>query len=1097
MKKKFLTFILTITAMLTCIFGLTACNKVEFKVNFIVDGEIYSTLNTNGEEIIKMPENPTKEGYTFDGWFWDKDTWQTPFTANSLLDAPLSSDMSVYCKWKLNTISVESVSLNKTEITLHENDVEYLTTTILPTNATNTEVTWESSNPTIATVIGGKVTALRVGNATITATTVDGGKIATCNVYVSPVLVESVSLNHTTLTLLNGETKTLTATIYPNNATEKGVIWQSSNSSIVTVENGVIKAVGYGTAAITAISVDGEKTATCTISIVQDKIEFKTLTVDGETVYGKVNNDTATFSFIKEIVEYGNATYKVFKEITCETEIYSKSISLNVGDNTVYILQTVGRDIKLYTVTVRRRPTYEVTFNSNGGSIVESQTVEEDSLATEPTIIPTRAGYAFDGWNYDFTTPITGYTTIDAKWTANTDTQYKVEYYLQNLNGYGYTIDNSLTENLTGTTDTTANAEIKDIEHFTAESQTVSGNINGNGSTVLKVYYTRDSYTVTFDGNGGTLSSGKSSQTVKYGGSVTAPTFTKTGYTFTGYDKTNYDNISESFTATATWQINQYTVTIKYGNDLEDKVITQDYNSEITEVLPNEVERAGYTFNGWDKVIPANMPAKNTTITAKWLAIFNHYNGAINGLTSHGKTLSEIVIPENIDGVKITIISEDAFSGCRSLTSITLPFIGASRDGTSNTYFGYIFGASSYSENSSYVPSSLKKVIITGGESISNYAFYNCTSLETVTIEEGSVLTSIGDYAFCGCTSLESIEIPNNVTSIGNDAFDDCNSLTYNVKENLKYLGNSENPYLYLADTTSTNITTANIDSNCRFIGYCAFYNCTSLKIIEIPNSVTSIGEDAFYYCTSLKIIEIPNSVTSIGEGAFYYCTSLKIIEIPNSVTSIGNYAFYNCYSLTSVTFGENSQLTSIDDYAFYNCYSLTSVTFGENSQLTSIGEYAFAYCSSLTSVTFGENSQLTSIGEDAFYYCTSLESIEIPNSVTSIGNYAFYNCYSLTSVTFGENSQLTSIGYGAFYCCRSLTSIEIPNSVTSIGSYAFEYCSKLTSITFNDTSTWYRTKISDYWEDKTGGTQTSVTNASTNATYFRSTYSDYYWYKL
>ena len=100
MKKRFLTLIFTITAMLLCIFGLLACGKVDFKVNFVVDGEVYATLNTNGEEIIKMPENPTKDDYVFDGWYWDKDTWQTPFTANSLLDAPLSSDMSVYCKWK-------------------------------------------------------------------------------------------------------------------------------------------------------------------------------------------------------------------------------------------------------------------------------------------------------------------------------------------------------------------------------------------------------------------------------------------------------------------------------------------------------------------------------------------------------------------------------------------------------------------------------------------------------------------------------------------------------------------------------------------------------------------------------------------------------------------------------------------------------------------------------------------------------------------------------------------------------------------------------------------------------------------------------------
>ncbi len=85
------------------IVGLSSClGGVEFELNFVVDSETYDTVSTNGKEIVKMPSDPTKDGYTFDGWYWDKDTWQKPFTANSLLDAPLSSDMSVYAKWKAN-----------------------------------------------------------------------------------------------------------------------------------------------------------------------------------------------------------------------------------------------------------------------------------------------------------------------------------------------------------------------------------------------------------------------------------------------------------------------------------------------------------------------------------------------------------------------------------------------------------------------------------------------------------------------------------------------------------------------------------------------------------------------------------------------------------------------------------------------------------------------------------------------------------------------------------------------------------------------------------------------------------------------------------
>ena len=226
-----------------------------------------------------------------------------------------------------------------------------------------------------------------------------------------------------------------------------------------------------------------------------------------------------------------------------------------------------------------------------------------------------------------------------------------------------------------------------------------------------------------------------------------------------------------------------------------------------------------------------------------------------------------------------------------------------------------------------------------------------------------------------------------------------------------------------------------------------AFMNCTLLTSITIPDSVTSIGNSAFNGCSNLASIVIPNSVTSIGNSAFNYCVNLTSIVIPSSVTSIGDYAFFNCSSLTSVTFGENSKLTSIGDYAFFNCSSLTSVTFGENSKLTSIGNYAFSNCDSLTSITIG-------------------------NSVTSIGNYAFSNC-------------------------DSLTSIVIPNSVTSIGFYAFYYCSSLTSITFADTSTWYIVYNYTDLQNKTGGTQTDVTNPMTNVSNFKSNYLVYFWYKI
>ena len=136
-------------------------------------------------------------------------------------------------------------------------------------------------------------------------------------------------------------------------------------------------------------------------------------------------------------------------------------------------------------------------------------------------------------------------------------------------------------------------------------------------------------------------------------------------------------------------------------------------------------------------------------------------------------SLTSITIPNSV-----TNIGFNAFGDCDSLESITLPFVGATKDGTENTHFGFIFGSNEYDYNISYVPESLKTVVITGGLSIDDNAFYNC-ALTSVTIEDG--VTSIGESAFSSCGSLTSVTIPNSMTSIGEYAFSWCSSLTLSL----------------------------------------------------------------------------------------------------------------------------------------------------------------------------------------------------------------------------------------------------------------------------------------------------------------------------
>lgn len=173
-----------------------------------------------------------------------------------------------YAFFITKAVNVSSVKLNKTLTTIVKGKSETLKPTINPSNASNQNVKWKSSNTKIATVDSkGVVKGVAAGTATITVTTEDGGKTATCKVTVTQP-VTSVKLNKTKLTLSKGKTETLKATVNPSNATNKAVTWKSSNTKVATVDSkGKVKAVAKGTATITVTTKDGSKTVTCKVTV--------------------------------------------------------------------------------------------------------------------------------------------------------------------------------------------------------------------------------------------------------------------------------------------------------------------------------------------------------------------------------------------------------------------------------------------------------------------------------------------------------------------------------------------------------------------------------------------------------------------------------------------------------------------------------------------------------------------------------------------------------------------------------------------------------------------------------------------------------------
>ncbi|MBP5349097.1 MAG: InlB B-repeat-containing protein, partial [Clostridia bacterium] len=444
--------------------------------------------------------------------------------------------------------------------------------------------------------------------------------------------------------------------------------------------------------------------------------------LEGTSLSLTVPNATESLSFSERITVSDGARWQVFSDPQGQNVIRTKTVVLEPGDNPFYLLVVSGdgKNIALYTVTIRRKPIYTVAFDTDGGTAIAPITVEEDATPSAPTAVPARTGYVFGGWDNDFSAPVTGDLTVKASWTvidyaitynlnggtnaqtnpvtytvedavalaeptrlgysfagwsdngaiaagstgekaftaswtaidypitytlnggtnneqnpatytvegavvlaepkrdgytflgwsdggviaagstgektftanwmAETDTPYTVEYYLENLTGDGY--DKTLTEPKGGTTDTTATAEQKIFAHFTflPDESVSEGTIAGDGSLVLKMYYSRDTYTVTFAPNGGTLTDGSASQTVRYGNAAAFPTFARNGYTFAGWDSTEgCDAVAEDLTVTASWTINHYAITYNLDGG------TNNENNPATYTVLDEVSLAAPT----------------------------------------------------------------------------------------------------------------------------------------------------------------------------------------------------------------------------------------------------------------------------------------------------------------------------------------------------------------------------------------------------------------------------------------------------------------------------------------------------------------------
>ena len=398
--------------------------------------------------------------------------------------------------------------------------------------------------------------------------------------------------------------------------------------------------------------------------------------------------------------------------------------------------------------------------------------------------------------------------------------------------------------------------------------------------------------------------------------------------------------------------------------------------------------------------------------------------------------IKELVLPKSI-----TKIGRKAFSNCRSLESITLPFIGQTLDGGDK--FAVVFDESGINplnvtildgtkvERSTFSSCSFIKSISLPSSitALESSAFSGASNLEKITFEVDSetsqnALTLIGNEAFSGCKALSSIEIPLSVTSIGEKAFYNC-----------------------------AKINAISIPSSVEVIRASTFENCTALEVVTLRNTLAKIETAAFKNCKALSVISLPDGLEVIEEEVFMNCASLKEIHLSDKIKTIEKNTFKDCSLLNSVELGDGIEI--IKESAFDGCHRLLSLSLPKN--ITTIEKLAFNGCAKIAKLYFPKT--LTNLDSTAFSGCIGIEKIEVEAGhpifkevngyLTSLdGTELIMYPNGLIDGCLVIPSEIKVIKAGAFSQTTSLVELVIPATVELIEKGAFVGCTSLEKLT-------------------------------------------------
>ena len=837
-----------------------------------------------------------------------------------------------------NTPNVQEnkiITLSKNQFTLDigktENVIVYVNGEDKTKQSTFELVNENVKKSTVATVEEGLITAIKPGSAFFKASYEEGSTYFTVIVNNPALSTLEVSKSEINLELGNVETENVTVTLNGKDVTSEAT-FTSSNENIVKVENGNIQAINEGTATI-IVQVDGANDVQINVTVTDPNSQIITTNFDSVNLY--IGNTKNIVVKVGGINKTNDSDYTSSDESIAKVDSNGLITAIGEGNTTITIKVDGIEESKIINVTVNN---YTLTLSKSAFELglIDTDTItitnnENDDVTKEATYTSNDESIATVDKNGNITAGYNaGTATITVHVDGAEDTTFTVTV---NDDSTEVTLanDNIVLEQLGY-----QKVSYNDFYDIKKDNQIMTS------LTIPPVYvFEENKYKITAIGEKAFYRCNSITK------NITLPNTIKSIGNNAFYECTALENLT---LGNATETIGQYAF--------------YNCNSLNNITIPDNVTSIGnYTFSGCSSLINITIPDNVTTIGAY----------AFQNCSS----LTNINIPDNV-----TSIGQYAFSVCSSLTNINIP-------DNVTTIGQYAFS----------VCSSLTNINIPDNvTTIGQYAFNNCTSLELILPNN----INIGTNAFYGVKNLTynfldnytsskgwgayGITLADGITTIPHSAFYNCSTLrTITIPDTV---------------TSIESIPSRGYNYSDRKYYYGAFDSCANLKTVNLSNQITDIGNFAFYYCNNLTEINIPDNVTNIGQYAFASCNNLDV-TLPDNI-SVGNYAFSGVknltYNLNAYPSGKGwvasgititDGVTSIGDNAFNWCYSLKSITIPDS--VTSIGQSAFYYCYSLTNVTINGNN-LKTIGSQAFYNCyNSKLTITIPNSVTSIGNNAFY----------------------------------------------------------------------------------------------------------